>query len=379
MKQSDLSNPIALAKIIAESNANNIPVNATGSSYASQAEGFPKVTMIPEEQGGEAPHGKDFNGFLRILTSHMFNIQNGTPETFNASVSSAIGGYPKNSLLWLIDDNNSRLLKSTKDDNTDNFLTTPSVIGTSWVNAFPTKQYVDSKDTNLQSQITTNANNIATKANNNAVVHLTGDETITGAKTFTQNVVIANTNITKGTNPSSKTYCSVELTDKNGRGTTNRVGVFESAINTNGDIETLIGAYKYDNNSTTVGKISVIYPKTGNPYTFAPASDVAGSIVTTVSKSKASNGYFQLGNGIIVNWFTGTLRDQQTWTFKKAFNNTNYAIICSPVGAPQQPPSDTNWMAYAGSKANTNAVIRVVDTDNVAERTATVNCIAFGY
>ena len=107
-------------------------------------------------------------------------------------------------------------------------------------------------------------------AENSNVVHLTGDEIITGNKRFTSNVVRANTNFTKGTNPSSKTYCTVELTDKNGEGTKNRVGVFESAINTNGDIETFIGAYKYDNNSTAVEKISVTYPKTGIPYAIIP-------------------------------------------------------------------------------------------------------------
>lgn len=501
MKQSDLSNPVALAKIIAASNSNNIPVNATGSSYASQTEGFPEITMIPEEQGGEAPHGKDFNGFLRILTSHMFNIQNGTPETFNPEVSNLIGGYPKNAQLWLINGTTSRLLKSTKDDNTDNFLTTPSVIGTSWIDAFPTKDYVDGKDTNLQSQITTNANNIAIKANNNAVVHLTGDETITGAKTFSGNLIktmgtsangvkvqcvdlvkgtpptsqqgnvygqftfqdnggtdlehrfggievaykpdgtitaqleacqpvansttyeriaviypasgsaytyapapslasnvsgyanqivtvgylegssagiahttgneiiggnktftgtstftgdavynsrfqmlydtagtnsvfIQNTAITKGTTPTSATESATRIVFNGAGGSTvnYRIGSFETGYYDDGSIQTFMRAYKPTANNNTNAVLGLVYPASGNPYGTAPASDVNGSIVTTVNKSKAADGYFKLGNGMIVQWgktanLTNNASSPTSTTFPTAFTSTNYRVM----------------------------------------------------
>ena len=152
------------------------------------------------------------------------------------------------------------------------------------------KSYVDGKDSNLQGQIDV-------KANDSAVVHLSGTETITGNKMFTDNLIRMNTNITKGTNPSSQTYCTVEFTDKNGSGTKNRVGLLESAIKTNGDIETLIGAYKYENNSTTVEKISVTYPKTGNPYTFAPRpTDTTTSSGTQI----ATTGWVNSGSNNVV-------------------------------------------------------------------------------
>lgn len=135
----------------------------------------------------------------------------------------------------------------------NNFISTDTNLGTSDTvvpSQKAVKTYVDNKDSQN--------------------VHKTGTETITGNKTFTSNVVRANTNITKGTNPSSKTWCTVAFTDKNGEGTKNRVGLLESAINTNGDIETLMGAYKYENDSTNMEKISITYSKTGNIYTYAP-------------------------------------------------------------------------------------------------------------
>lgn len=131
----------------------------------------------------------------------------------------------------------------------------------------------------------------------NNVVHKTGIETITGEKKFTENLIRMNTNITKGTNPSSKAYVTIEFTDKNGVGTKNRVGVLESAINTNGNIETFIGAYKYENDSTTVEKISVIYPKTGNPYTYAPRpTDTTTSSGTQI----ATTGWVNSGSNNVV-------------------------------------------------------------------------------
>ena len=237
---------------------------------------------------------------------------------------------------------------------------------------FSSCDVVPDEDSNDQTIATT----AWVKTKTDSAVHKTGEETITGAKTFTSNIVKANTNITKGTNPSNQQYCTVEFTDKNGEGTKNRVGCLESAIKTNGDIETLIGAYKYENNSTTVEKISVTYPKTGNPYTYAPkptdttspngtqiattgwvngssnnlvhksnnetiggtktfsavaygkSSDATNSFVTTVDKLKAQNGYFKLGNGLIVQWgrVSNTNNNNITLTFPTPFTSTNYSI-----------------------------------------------------
>lgn len=115
---------------------NTIPDAPTGSSLASIQEGFPPITMMPKKNGGLPPEGKDFNGIFNLMSQFYFFTQNGGTYTFNQSVSDAIGGYPENALLWYYPDENNvmaKWLRSTKANNTDNFITNPEVIGTSWV------------------------------------------------------------------------------------------------------------------------------------------------------------------------------------------------------------------------------------------------------
>lgn len=113
---------------------NNIPDDPTGSYLASVQEGFPPITMLPKKQGGVPPEGKDFNGLGNLLSQFYFYVQNGGMYTFSAEVSEKIGGYPLNALLWYFPtDGKAKWLRSTKPNNTDNFITNPEVIGTSWV------------------------------------------------------------------------------------------------------------------------------------------------------------------------------------------------------------------------------------------------------
>ena len=115
---------------------NTIPDAPTGSFLASIQEGFPPITMMPKKNGGQPPEGKDFNGIFNLMSQFYFFTQNGGTYTFNQSVSDAIGGYPENAFLWYYPDENNvtaKWLRSTKANNTDNFITNPEVIGTSWV------------------------------------------------------------------------------------------------------------------------------------------------------------------------------------------------------------------------------------------------------
>lgn len=90
------------------------------------------------------PIGKDFNGILNLVSQFYFFTQNGGTYTFNQSVSDAIGGYPEGARLWYVDSSTGEasLLRSTKGNNTDNFVTNPEVIGTSWVLDIVTQGYV---------------------------------------------------------------------------------------------------------------------------------------------------------------------------------------------------------------------------------------------
>lgn len=123
---------------------NTIPEEPTGSFLASIQQGFPPITMMPKKNGGQPPEGKDFNGILNLVSQFYFFTQNGGTYTFNQSVSDAIGGYPEGARLWYVDSSTGEasLLRSTKGNNTDNFVTNPEVIGTSWVLDIVTQGYV---------------------------------------------------------------------------------------------------------------------------------------------------------------------------------------------------------------------------------------------
>ncbi len=123
---------------------NTIPEEPTGSFLASIQQGFPPITWTPKKKGGLPPIGKDFNGILNLVSQFYFFTQNGGTYTFNQSVSDAIGGYPEGARLWYVDSSTGEasLLRSTKGNNTDNFVTNPEVIGTSWVLDIVTQGYV---------------------------------------------------------------------------------------------------------------------------------------------------------------------------------------------------------------------------------------------
>lgn len=141
----DLTTPQVLTGAFAyNGQKNTIPDAPTGSFLASIQEGFPPITWTPKKKGGLPPIGKDFNGIFNLMSQFYFFTQNGGTYTFNQSVSDAIGGYPEGARLWYVDSSTGEasLLRSTKGNNTDNFVTNPEVIGTSWVLDIVTQGYV---------------------------------------------------------------------------------------------------------------------------------------------------------------------------------------------------------------------------------------------
>jgi hypothetical protein len=132
------------------------------------------------------------------------------------------------------------------------------------------------------------------------VVHKTGDETIDGTKTFSGTgwiTEIQNTDVTYNIAPSSAKETSIVFTDKNGT----QMGVVECSRLTDNSTVTQLNVYDSNGNWSSHPLQLRVFPD-GNTTAFAPPSDFNGSILTTVNKSKAANGYFQLGNGLIVNW-----------------------------------------------------------------------------
>ena len=73
-----------------------IPVTDGAASFTT---GFPPLTFTPLDAGGVAPFGKDFNGLLFQVTAVQQWQSAGGIFQFDSAFSSAIGGYPKGSIL----------------------------------------------------------------------------------------------------------------------------------------------------------------------------------------------------------------------------------------------------------------------------------------
>lgn len=98
-----------------------IPENATGTNRASYQEGFPVKTATPVADGGIPPNRLDFNGMGTIFTSYAYAMQEGWVPTYDSTVSSKIGGYPKGAVLWIMSNGVPQYaVRSTVANNTNN-------------------------------------------------------------------------------------------------------------------------------------------------------------------------------------------------------------------------------------------------------------------
>lgn len=189
-------------------------------------------------------------------------------------------------------------------------------------------------------------NEVIDEVNSN-VVHLTGNENINGTKTF-----LAKTNM-----------APIELYP---------VGSGSPYIDFHYDKSTS------DYTSRIIEQASGNLMVTANKFTidangYARASDTNGSIVTTVNKSKATNGYFQLGNGLIIQWgqVTSWTSDAAQVTFSKAFTTTRQVAIARSAGATT---TNDGGDYYVRGISNTGFGIYRTSTNTVG-----VGWIAIGY
>lgn len=111
--QSGLKNPIPPA-------ANP----ATGRAGFDQ--GFSAINMTAKEAGGIPPFGQDFNGIFYEVTSILRYMQAGGQPTFDATLATAIGGYPKGAMV--LGSDGVTLWQSKVDSNSTN----PNVAPENW-------------------------------------------------------------------------------------------------------------------------------------------------------------------------------------------------------------------------------------------------------
>lgn len=82
---------------------NPIPVTTLDDARASFDLGFPPRTMTEVIAGGTPPYGQDMNGILYMITAHVAAAQAGQPYVYNATVSTAMGGYALGTVLGMAD------------------------------------------------------------------------------------------------------------------------------------------------------------------------------------------------------------------------------------------------------------------------------------
>ena len=185
-------------------------------------------------------------------------------------------------------------------------------------------------------------------------VHKTGNETINGEKTF-KDAVFTNIgfnktfNITRGTAPSIVLQGEIAIgKDINGLGLGNFY-YYHGTDNSNN-----VGIYCYDPTKSegyTNASIQVGYNENGGVFTTAPACDNGNSIVTTVAKSRGLNGFYKLGNGLIIQWgYNASTNSGRTITFPTPFYNA-YGLSIIKC---EQTNSGGDYTCASGSETLTN-------------------------
>lgn len=237
-------------------------------------------------------------------------------------------------------------------------------------------QTYDGTSANAQSGVAV-ASAISGKADDSAVVHIAGTETVDDVKTFTSALTYSGaagtvlnmrrTDINYSSYVESTKNVYAGFFDANG----NFMGGLQSRNTTTATQMKLMVRRQGDTTTEVSGlpSIGISYGTTGDAYGIAPASDVNGSIVTTVTKTKAAAGGFKLGNGLIINWGTTSSggSDKKTVTFKIPFASTNYFAICNAI---RTGSTGSGW-GYLSNKTKTTV-------DLVAGSDSTV-WLAIGY
>ena len=110
--------PQPFASVSGTSTFGGVNPISTGSvsPFASLADGFPLLTMLPVQEGGVPPQGPDFNGILNWITQHVVYLNAGGQYYFSSALAIAIGGYPIGAVLQL--NSHSGMVISTAANNT---------------------------------------------------------------------------------------------------------------------------------------------------------------------------------------------------------------------------------------------------------------------
>ena len=184
------------------------------------------------------------------------------------------------------------------------------------------------------------------------------DQTIIGKKVLDgkDKTMLANTNITKGTNPASTQYINFGLFGDTTSSYTDRLGCMETSIDSSGNVTTYMRAYKNTASSSTEGHITVNYPASGSPYATCPTptEDTNNSVqIDTVgARNTKLAGYVDTSTNQNIGGtkrFTDSVQSQYAWNISRDDftkgdipTSTKYFGIMGLDALPQDS-SSTAW------------------------------------
>lgn len=214
-----------------------------------------------------------------------------------------------------------------------------------------------------------NDNNIATtgwvNSVGNNVVHRSGNENISGSKTFTGYVSLPYG--TLFTKQQANAIEGGQLYLEKPQNTSLTLNPF---IDMYGNLLRFVGRNSSNNYTNP------LFLDLETNIAFATPSDAQNSVVTTTGISKSENGFVKLGNGIIIQWGrypSYVSPDPQRVTFPTPFTSTNYKAVCTYFRTGGDVDSGKDHI-NVDTQFTTGFTFRMSDTAAYG-----VNWIAIGY
>jgi|GEM_PF-3983793 len=132
-----MTRPFIKGKFANSGDLADVPATASVGNEFNYYDGIAPDTAKDKSEGGLPQDRQTLNSALQLLSKFAVGLQDGqfTLPTFDSRMTVApMTGYSSDSVLYYNDVANSSwlILKSTKSNNTDDFTSDPSYIGTSW-------------------------------------------------------------------------------------------------------------------------------------------------------------------------------------------------------------------------------------------------------
>lgn len=180
-------------------------------------------------------------------------------------------------------------------------------------------------------------------------VNIGGDQVITGVKSFMQSNIdvnnIPDTGLLTGT--------GIKFVDKNKI----EIGHIEPRQS---PIAIELATYSKYGETTCSSSNRTNYDEKRSVFCSA-SSDENNTLLNTVAKNKAQNGYFKLGNGLIIQWgYKSEFGTDTVVTLPTPFSNTNYSIVPTMLSS-----TNYGYPTYLKARTATNFTGRRNDNNKI--------------